>query len=64
VICAAVEYHGGTEASAFVAIEEKIATNTREVLEQAAAGKIEPRRAALKLAEQRIADAAGYRRWH
>jgi glutamate dehydrogenase (NAD(P)+) len=64
VICAAVEYHGGTEATAFAAIEEKIAANTREVLERASRGKCEPRRAAMMLAEQRVADAATFRRWH
>ena len=64
VICAAVEYHGGTEATAFAAIEEKIAANTREVLERASRGNCEPRQAAMMLAEQRVADAAAFRRWH
>jgi glutamate dehydrogenase/leucine dehydrogenase len=64
VICAAVEYHGGTETAAFAMIAEKIAANTREVLEQAAAGKCQPRQAAMVMAEQRVAEAAGLRRWH
>ena len=45
-------------------IAEKIAANTREVLERASAGKREPREAAIVLAEQRVSEAAGYRRWH
>ena len=35
VICAAVEYHGGTQAQAFAAIEERIRTNDAEMLERA-----------------------------
>jgi glutamate dehydrogenase/leucine dehydrogenase len=64
VICAAAEYHGGTETAAFAMIAEKIAANTREVLERAAAEQCEPRRAAMALAEQRVADAVKLRRWH
>ena len=32
VICAAIEYHGGTQAQAFAIIEERIRANTRETL--------------------------------
>jgi len=35
VICGAVEYHGGSQSQAFATIREKIADNTRSVLEQA-----------------------------
>ncbi len=35
VICAAIEYHGGTEATAFTVIEEKIRANTSAVLAEA-----------------------------
>ncbi len=63
VICAATEYHGGTEGAAFAAIAEKIGRNTREVLEQAARDKIQPRAAAVAMAERRVAEAMGYRRW-
>jgi glutamate dehydrogenase (NAD(P)+) len=63
VICAAVEYHGGTEAAAFAAIAEKVGRNTRQMLEQAADARSTPRAAALTMAEQRIKQAAGYRRW-
>lgn len=63
VICAAIEYHGGSEASAFAAIAEKIGRNTRQMLQQAAATRGTPRAAATAMAERRIAQAAGYRRW-
>ena len=63
VICAAVEYHGGTEAAAFAAIAEKIGRNMSQVLEQASRTRSMPRTAALDLAEQRVRQAAGYRRW-
>ena len=63
VICAAVEYHGGTEAMAFAAIAEKIGRNTRQALEQAAAQGCQPRQAAMALAEHRVREAASLRRW-
>ena len=62
VICAVVEYHGGTEAVAVRTIEEKIRANTRLVLEESAKAKILPRQAALALAERRVRKAMGYRR--
>jgi glutamate dehydrogenase (NAD(P)+) len=63
VICAAVEYHGGTEAAALSAIAEKIGRNMSQVLEQASQTRSMPRTAAIELAEARIKQAAGYRRW-
>ena len=63
VICASVEYNGGTEAAAFATIAEKIGRNTRHVLEQASRTHSMPRMAAIKMAEARIKQAAGYRRW-
>lgn len=63
VICAAIEYHGGTEAAAFAAIADKIGRNTRQVLEQASRTGGTPRDAAIALAEQRVRQAADYRRW-
>ena len=63
VICAAVEYHGGTEATAFAAIAEKIGRNTHEVLEQATRTRTTPRAAALDLAGRRVRQAMSYRRW-
>jgi glutamate dehydrogenase (NAD(P)+) len=63
VICAAVEYHGGTESIAFAAIAEKIARNTGDMLAEMARTKMLPREAAVQLAERRIKDAAAARRW-
>jgi glutamate dehydrogenase (NAD(P)+) len=63
VICAAVEYRGGTEAAAFAAIAEKIGRNMSQVLEQASRNGRMPRAAAVELAEQRVRQAADYRRW-
>jgi glutamate dehydrogenase (NAD(P)+) len=62
VICAAVEYAGGTESQAFAAIEEKIRLNTQEVLERARVGRLLPRDAATRLARSRIEEAMRYRR--
>lgn len=64
VICAAVEYRGGTETAAFAAIAEKISANTREVLAAAASQKIMPRQAANQIAEQRVRAAMTLRRWN
>jgi len=63
VICAAVEYHGGTQAQAFATIDEKIRANTRAVLDAARAGKSVPRAAAVKLAEARVRSAMAVRRF-
>lgn len=54
VICAAVEYHEGTERHAFEDIREKISRNTREVLTRSREEKIEPRKAAVELARERV----------
>jgi glutamate dehydrogenase/leucine dehydrogenase len=62
VICASVEYHGGTQRRAFEAIDEKIRENTREVLERARAREQRPSEAALELAKQRVGEAMAYRR--
>lgn len=62
VICAAVEYHGGTEAQALATIEEKIRANTRDVLGRARDRGLPPRAAAEELARARVAEATGYRR--
>jgi glutamate dehydrogenase (NAD(P)+) len=64
VICAAVEYHDGTETSAFEAIEEKLRTNTRQVLEEAARRRVPPRQSAIDLAGSRVRAASALRRWH
>jgi len=62
VICAAVEYHGGTQAQAFASIEEKIRSNTAEMLERSRRGALLPRAAAIQMARSRIDEAMRYRR--
>lgn len=61
VICASVEYHGGTQTQAFQTIEEKIRTNTRLVLEESVKTGALPRQAAVALAERRVKRAMAYR---
>ncbi len=63
VICAAVEYRGGTERAAFDYIDERIRTNTRLVLSESRATGELPRRSALALAESRVRAAMRTRRW-
>lgn len=62
VICAAVEYRGGTETQALTEIAEKIGRNTQAVLETARAEGVEPRAAAVALARGRVAQAMALRR--
>ena len=62
VICAAVEYHGGTQSQAFAVIEEKIRENTRAVLDSARRRNVLPRVAAADLARARVGEAQQYRR--
>lgn len=62
VICASVEIHGGTEATAKEVIAEKIRRNTRDVLELSRAKEIEPRAVAMELARQRLREAMERRR--
>jgi len=63
LIAAALEYHGGTEKTAFDAIAEKIAANTRAVLDLATARHMLPRDAAVELARTRVERAMSLRRW-
>ncbi len=63
VICAAVEYRGGTQSLAFQTIEQKIRENTRVVLEAMRRRKAAPRQAALELARRRVTAAMSYRRF-
>jgi glutamate dehydrogenase (NAD(P)+) len=63
VICAAMELRGATETAALQAIEEKIRRNTRIVLETARARAIPPRQAAVEMAETRVRNAMGLRRY-
>jgi glutamate dehydrogenase (NAD(P)+) len=62
VICGAVEYAGGTASQAFEVIEEKIRSNTREVLEIAGKKGIQPGVAASRMALDRVHEMMGYRR--
>jgi glutamate dehydrogenase (NAD(P)+) len=57
LICASVEYHGGTRAQAINAIETKLRESTAAVLEAAAARNITPRQAAVETARARIEQA-------
>jgi glutamate dehydrogenase (NAD(P)+) len=63
VICAAVEYRGGTETAAFEEVNERIRRNTRDVLRVSAERKVTPRAAAESLAGERIRRAMSFRRW-
>ncbi|HTS41249.1 MAG TPA: Glu/Leu/Phe/Val dehydrogenase [Xanthobacteraceae bacterium] len=63
VICASIEYRGGTQRAAFDYIDERIRANTRLVLENSRSGRMLPRAAALALAETRVRAAAATRRW-
>lgn len=57
VICASVEYHGGSEIQAMAEIAEKIRRNTTEVLNEASTRKCTPRQAAMQMAGARIREA-------
>jgi glutamate dehydrogenase/leucine dehydrogenase len=61
VICASVEYHGGTQSQAFATIEEKIRANAEQVLAHAQKTGSLPRQAAVELAERRVRRAMTYR---
>jgi glutamate dehydrogenase (NAD(P)+) len=64
VICAAIEYAGGTERQAFDAIAEKIRANSAEMLERARRQRIPPREAAVAMARERVVSAMQYQRFH
>ncbi len=64
VICAAIEYRGGTERAAFEYIEERIRANTHIVIEESRKRGDIPRRSAFALAEGRVRAATQTRRWH
>jgi glutamate dehydrogenase/leucine dehydrogenase len=63
VICASIEYRGGTQRAAFDYIDERIRANTRVVLEESRRDKTLPRAAAVALAERRVRLAMETRRW-
>jgi glutamate dehydrogenase (NAD(P)+) len=64
VICAAVEYRGGTETTALALIEEKIRANTGAMLEEVRCTGALPRTAELSLATDRVRRAMRTRRWN
>ncbi len=63
VICAAVEYQGGTERQAFDTIADKVRRNTGDVLKKARATGQRPRNAAVALAEARVREVMALSRW-
>jgi len=63
VICASIEYRGGTQRAAFDYIDERIRSNTRVVLDESRRGGVTPRRAAQELAKTRVMAATATRRW-
>ena len=63
VICAAVEYCGGTEGAALASINEKIRANTEAVLDEVRRAGVLPRTAATSLAIERVHRAMRTRRW-
>lgn len=61
VICASVEYHGGSEAQAFENIAVKIRRNTHEVLKRSHDEGILPRQAAVEMVNERVRMAMSFR---
>ena len=64
VICAAVEFGGGSESSAFGVIADRIARTTRQMLDTMKKLQLPPRAAAEHVAFERLSEAASYRRGH
>ena len=62
VICAAVEYHGGSEKMALDQVREKIRFNTLEVIRASVEQNIPPREAANQLAVSRVKKAMTFRK--
>ena len=62
VICAAVEYAGGTMKGALETIEERVSQNTKEVLESSRVNKISPHEAAMNIVRERVLNAMSFRR--
>ena len=63
VICAAMEYQGATAAAASQTIKEKIRRNTEKVFEISREQNLQPREAAMQMAETRVKKAMSLRRW-
>jgi glutamate dehydrogenase/leucine dehydrogenase len=62
VICAAVEFHGGSEAQAREGIQERIRANVAEMLTRMERDGGRPRQAAEAMARARVDEAMSYRR--
>ena len=54
MICAAIEYRGGTEAAALALVDEKIRANTEAMLDEVRCTGALPRTTALSLATNRV----------
>jgi len=63
VICAAIEYRGGTETDALALIAERIRRNTEAMLDEVQRTGVLPRTAAVSLATARLHRAMRTRRW-
>jgi len=63
VICAAMEYAGANQTTAFDTIKDKIRDNTLAVLEAAKADGVALREVAVRLATERVRAAMSMRRW-
>ncbi|HRP96003.1 MAG TPA: Glu/Leu/Phe/Val dehydrogenase [Rhodocyclaceae bacterium] len=62
VICAAVEYRGGSQGEAFASIEDRIRFNVGEVLRRVRTDALLPRTAAAAMAGERVRTAMRFRR--
>ena len=62
VLCAAVEYRGGSEREALALVQERVAANTRALLDGSGRDGVTPRDAALAMARARVEEAMRYRR--
>ena len=63
VICAAIEYRGGTEEAALTLIAEEICANSEALLDEVRRSGASPRTAAVSLAAERVRRAMRTRRW-
>ncbi|MDH3614561.1 MAG: Glu/Leu/Phe/Val dehydrogenase [Gammaproteobacteria bacterium] len=64
VICAAVEFGGGTEGQVFQTIDEKVRGNTAEMLARMKRDDVLPREAAVAMARERVLAAMQYQRFN
>lgn len=62
VICAAVEYHGGSRSQAMATIADRISHNVREVINRSRVEEATPRSVALTIARERVLHAMSFRR--